>query len=113
MALAGDSTSRASAPSSSARFDSSTAWRVEGAPVPARTGHLAVHRGAHGDQQVAALVGVERGRLSGGAGDEHGPHAGVDQPGGVVGGGRGVDLALVVEQRHEGDADAFEDRAVA
>ena len=62
------------------------------------------------DEEVAALVGIEGGRLPGAAGDEHRGHPRVDQPGGVVRGGGRVDLALVVEQGDEGNADTGEDR---
>ena len=70
--------------------------------------HPSVDGRSDGDQEVAALLVVEGGRLAGGTGDDHRLDARIDQPGGVVGRRRGVDLTFLVEEGDEGDADARE-----
>ena len=64
---------------------------------------------AHDLDQADALGAVERRRLAGRAADDDRPHAGGGE---LAGEGRRaveVDLAVVVEQRHEGDAHTGED----
>ena len=84
-----------------------------GLPSRRRTGagdhrHQSVDRRSDRDQEVAALLDVEGRRLAGGTGDDHRVDARVDQPGGVVGRRRRVDLAFLVEEGDEGDTDARE-----
>ena len=67
----GERTSSASAPSSAARRDSTTAWRADARTGAGEHRHPSVDRRADRDQEVAALLVVERGRLAGGAGDDH------------------------------------------
>ena len=66
--------------------------------------HSSVDRRAHREQQISSLLGIERCGLAGAAGDHDRVHTCIDEAGGVVGGGRRVDLALLVEQRDERDA---------
>jgi hypothetical protein len=65
---------------------------------------------AHRPEEPAALVGVERRRLAGRAGDDHAPDAPVHEARRVGRGGRLVEPAARVEQRDERDPDALERR---
>jgi hypothetical protein len=64
----------------------------------------------HGAKEVDALISIQGGGLAGAAGHDDGSHAEVDEALGVLGGRRRVEAAVVGEQRHQGDAHAFEHR---
>ena len=85
------------------------AWRAEGAPVPAITGTDRGTSRAHRVEQGDPLGGLEGGRLPRRAGHHHGAHPEVDELRRQRGAGRCVELAPVVEQRDQRDADTGED----
>jgi hypothetical protein len=62
-----------------------------------------------GPHEPAPLVGVEREGFPRRSGHEDGSHAELDELAGEVGRGGGIDGAVAVEDRHEGDADPGED----
>ena len=71
-------------------------------------GHVGGQRLADDLGERDPLGTVQRRRLAGRPGDDDRPHPDPDQVGRQPGRGREVDLAFVVEQRHEGHADAGE-----